>query len=407
MTLTPLTCAICGHTELDWLGDHIFEVHGVTTEQYLSEHPGAPVTSTRLMERMAKEQANTKRRGPLAPETLSVSMANLDFRVHPNVPASACLPMPPSYTLPRHGELGKDVTNALVALHRRRSTYVWGLPGSGKDALYHAWSAMTRTPAIIRPVVPGTDIESWFFSRGFDENGTTWEEGEVLIALRDGYLTPNGERIPYLFLVSDLDRADQSQAEHMRLITDSIQGRINGARGVSFPVLPGTVIVATANTAGGGDIRGRMVSSKPLDASILDRFERKFQFHWMDWKDEEPIVRAKFPLLVEKTPWVFPPMGRVTSALRKAIEGDELHAEFSHRGLCSILGHAEDLLVCNGDKKVPKNLLQRAARAWLDGLPDPDTRLEAVKMMDPHLKGGMIPSGDTGHVGSGKLAHGF
>ena len=399
---TPLKCAICGHTEVDYLGDHIFEVHGVTTEQYANEHPGCSYISDRLLARLNAEQANVKRTPPPAPERLVVELAGIEFTVNCDVPAEACLPMPGEYRLPRYEELGKDVGSCLVSLYRRRSIYVWGMPGTGKDALFHAFSAMTRTPAIIRQVVPGTDIESWFFSRGFNETGTTWEEGEVLKALRDGYMTAGGRRGPYMLLISDLDRADRSQAEYLRLITDSIQGRINGPKGQTYPVLPGTMVVATANTSGGGDSRGRMVSSNPLDASILDRFERKFQFHFLDWKDEEPIVRAKFPTLVEKAPWVFDPMGKVTKSLRDAIAGEELHAEFSHRGLCAILGHAEDLLICNEPRPVPTNLLQRAARAWTDGLPDQDTRETAEKLMDPHLKGGMTKTGAP-PVKAGKL----
>lgn len=399
-----LTCAICNHSERDYLGDHLADAHGMTREQYEQDHPGQPVISDRLATRLAAEQANVKRTPPPPPNQLTVELAGIEFPVHSDVPASACLPMPTEYRMPRFEALGKDVSNTAVSLFRGRSIYIWGEPGTGKDALIHFWSASTRTPAIIRQVVPGTDIESWFFSRGFNEKGTTWEEGDVLTALRDGYLTATGRRVAFILLISDLDRADRSQAEYLRLITDSIQGRINGPRGTTYPVFPGTRIVATANTPGGGDTRGRMVSANPLDASILDRFERKFQFHYMDWKDEEPIVRAKFPLLVERAPWAFDPMGKITKALREAIANEELHAEFSHRGLCSILGHAEDLLVCNGTRAVPANLLQRASRAWVDGLPDQEARDGAEKLMDPFLKGGMVAGGKTPHIKSGEVA---
>lgn len=399
-----LTCRVCGHIENDWLGNHLVEVHQMSLDQYEAQFPGEDVASKRLMARRDQALGNVRREHPPAPDTLVVTFAGLDFPVNVDVPADACLPEPPEYQVPKYGDLGKDIANALVGLLRRRSLYIWGLPGSGKDALFHAWSARTRTPAIIKQVIPGSDIEAWFFSRGFNEAGTEWEEGDVLRALRDGYLTETGQRVPYMLLCSDLDRADRSQAEYLRLITDSIQGRISGPTGAVYRVLPGTYIVATANTAGSGDSRGRCISANPLDASILDRFDRKFEFHWMDWKDEGPIVQAKFPVLVERAPWVFPAMGRATKALREAIRNDDLYAEFSHRGLCSILEHAEDLLICSGQRKVPGALLKRAARAWLDGLPDEDTRKEARNLMDPHIRGGMVDQGDTGHIGSEPLA---
>lgn len=403
---TPITCALCGHAERDWLGNHLIETHGTTVDAYQEAHPGHPVMSKRLRTRYDKTVGNPRRAHPPAPENLTVKFAGLPFTVNPGVPASACLPLPGNYRLPRHGKLGKDIANAIVALFRNRSLYIWGMPGTGKDALFHAFSALTRTPAIIKQVIPGSDIEAWFFSRGFDQNGTHWEEGDVLTALRDGYVCEDGTRIPYMLLVSDLDRADRSQAEYLRLITDSIQGRVSGPTGTVYNLLAGTQVVATANTAGGGDERGRMVSAQPLDASILDRFERKFEFHMMDWRDEEPIVKAKFPTLVDKASWVFAKMGKATKALRAAIDNEELYAEFSHRGLCSILGHAEDLLICSGSgQEVTGKLLKKAARAWWDGLPDKESRLKAQTCMDPHIKGGVLNEGRKSHISGDPLAN--
>jgi len=284
--------------------------------------------------------------------------------------------------------LGDDIQHALTALKFHRSQYIWGMPGAGKDALFHAWSALTRTPAIFRQVKPGTDIEAWFFSRAFNEKGTYWEEGAVLKALRDGYKTLSGRVIPYLILITDFDRADREQGEHLRLITDSILGRVDGPAGSVYTVYPETYIVATANTAGSGDDRGRMISANPIDAALLDRFERKFQFHWMEWDDEEPIVKSKFPLLYERCPSSFSQVGKATASLRDAIHKEKLYAEFSHRAVCAWLGHMEDIVAMTG--KVPKDLVKRGARAFLDGMPDEHTRLEAERLIDPHIKGGVV-----------------
>ncbi len=405
MTSSPLTCAVagCDHSEADWLGDHLAETHGIHADEYLISYPGSVIASPRLKAANEKSQGkNIRRAHPPLPVDLKYTFAGLVFPVHAGVPESACLPLPPEYRLPVRGELGKDIANALVALLMGRSMFIWGMPGTGKDALLHAWSALTRTPAIIKQVIPGSDIESWFFSRGFNEHGTHWEEGDVLRALRDGYVCPDGTRVPYMLLCSDLDRADRSQAEYMRLITDSIKGRISGPTGTVYDLLKGTRIVATANTSGGGDERGRMISANPIDGSILDRFERKFEFHGMDWRDEGPIVKAKFPVLLERAPWVFEKMGKATKALRAAISNDELHGEFSHRGLCAVLGHAEDLLVCSGNTtKVPGNLLRKASRAWWDGLPDSEARDKARACMDPHIKGGAVNEGNTKHIKTG------
>lgn len=383
-------CRLCGHRD-HWLGEHLAEVHGVPVEKYLQDFPGAPLVSE---EAIVQTKSVTVPRGhPPAPESLSTTFAGIRVPVNADVPESACLPLPKHYRVPQYGELALEVKEATIAFVKRRSVYIWGMPGSGKDAAVHAFSSMTRTPGKMFQVQPSADIQAWFFTCEFDQHGTRWEEGELLKALRDGYVAPSGRRVPYIILITDFDRATKEQAEALRLVMDSIEGRVMGPRGVVFQVLPGTQVIVTANTAGAGDARGRCTSANVVDASILDRFERAYEFHWMDWRDEEVIVKAKFPLLVEKCPGVFPQAGTVTGALRAAIKADDLFAEFSHRGLCSWLGAGEDIVGVTDT--VPVDLLKRALRAVTDKMPDAETRDNAIRIADPHLTGGTLPAGSA------------
>lgn len=396
---TTVTCALCG-LSAHYLGDHVKDTHGLTAAEYVSTY-GQPLWSKKLEDAYRAKQGNVRRNAASSLDDLAVEFAGVKIKVNTDVPADACLPMPQAYTIPASGKLGRDVESAAFSLARKRSMYVHGLPGSGKDALFHAYSQMTRTPALIFQIQPGEDVQGWFYSRSFDQHGTRWEEGELLKALRDGYKSPiSGRVVPYMILISDFDRADRSQAEALRLVMDSISGRVKGPAGVTYPVLAGTQIVATANSAGAGDTRGRCISANPIDASILDRFERKVQFHWMDWADESKVVKAKFPLLVEKCPEVFSQVGAATEAIRKGIEANELYAEFSHRALCSWLALAEDMVVGLGGK-VPNGLLKKAARAFLDGMPDDEAVTVCKRLMDPHLKGGAVDEGDTSHIHNG------
>jgi len=410
-----VTCQVpgCGEEVKDLLTQHLLDKHGMTVTEYLVAHPGATVASARTM---ACGRQTPKPQHPPDPNKLLVTMAEIPFHVNPDVPSSACLPLPAHYRVPQYGALGEDVEHALTALAFRRSLYIWGLPGSGKDALLHAWSSMTRTPSILRQIRPGADIEGWFFSRAFNDKGTYWEEGDVLEALRDGYKTETGRVIPYMVLLTDFDRAEKEQAESVRLIADSIQGRIDGPGGKTYPVLNGTIITATANTAGGGDERGRMISANLLDGSLMDRWQRRFQFHWMDWRDEEPIIKSKFPLLNEVYEEGYLEKFRdVTKVLRDAILDDQLMGEFSHRGLCSILGHATDILHLtlargevnqNGQPKLPTDLFKKAVRAWIDGIPDRENRDNARTMMDPVM--GLLPTGNLDHIDfTAPLVEGF
>jgi MoxR-like ATPase len=398
-----IRCALCGHDDY-FLGDHLLEEHDLTVEQYQEAHPDAPVVATTVWDAYLTQAGNRRRRLPPALEGLTVDLAGVPFALNPDVPESACLPLPANYKIPEHGALKRDIRHAAIGLARNRSFYIWGMPGSGKDAFFHAFSNLARRPGKIFQIKPGIDIEAWFFTRAFDKDGTSWEEGDFLKAARDGYVTETGERVPYLLLITDFDRADRAQAEALRLVMDSTMGRISGPTGEVYTVLPGTVIAATANTAGGGDTRGRMISSNPLDASLMDRFNIKLEFHWMDWKDEGEICQAKYPLLVEKCSYVFGQIGAATVKLREAIHAEELHWEFSHRAVCNWLTHAEDIIYGLGGK-VPPNLLKRAARVVLDGAPDEETREGAKKIMDPHITGGALDKGD--YKEDGKLVPDF
>jgi hypothetical protein len=388
-------CEICG-THHHWIGDHLAEVHDLTVEAYLALYPGAATCSAELV--ASYETASKKRRKVAEASGLAVNFAGVSFPVDSRVPASACLPMPSHYAIPKEGKLAKDIQDVIIAIKRHRSVWVWGAPGTGKDAVFSALCAMTRRPSLLFTIVQGADVTAWKFSRSFNAQGTSWEEGALLKALRDGYVTESGERIPYLIVLSDFDRATRQQAEELRQILDSIQGRISGPTGEIWPVLPGTVIVATANSSGAGDTTGRCISANPIDASILDRFERKIRFHAMDPRDEEPVIRAKFPVLAGKMPDAISCMMRATVAVREGVEKEEVYCEWSHRTLCAWAGAAEDIMETISGKHHLASLLKRAARVVLDGMPDADARENVKRIMDPHIKGGMVNEGDTAHI---------
>lgn len=399
-TALKIKCEIDG-TEHHALPNYLAEKHGMTVQEYRTQFPRAPLFSDAVEADYAAKAKKTKRAHPPTPETLKVNLGGIEFPVNCNVPEDACLPLPPHYRLPSHGALAKDVGRVLRYYAAGRSTWIWGPPGTGKDALPHALCAMTRTPSEIFQISQEVDIMAWFFEKDFDAQGTRWSEGALLKMLRDGYTCSNGDVVPYTIVLSDFDRAGRSQAEAIRLVTDSIQGRIKGPNGQTYFVRPGTRIIITANTMGAGDASGRCISANVIDSSIINRIQRKVRFHAMDWRDEEPIIRAKYPYFAEKAGHLFKNVGAATAALRKAIEDGDLYGEFSHRDLETWIGDCEDILRISN--KVPKNLLKQGFLSYADGLPDDDNQLAAMTLVDPHLKGGALDRGNTSHIEDGEL----
>lgn len=376
-------CRECGHRN-HWLGTHIVELHGMSVDDYLYRHPGAPLVSKSALADLNKGNGNrVVRAHPPSPDMLTTVFAKTTIRVHADVPPDACLPLPEAFRVPVYGDLAEDVCDVMIPLVMGRSIYVWGPQGTGKDALFHAYSAYARRPALIFQIEPSTDIRAWFFSHEFDKEGTDWPEGELMRAIRNGYTTPTGRVIPYMILLTDFDRATKEQAEALRLVLDSIEGRVKGPKGVTYQVLKGTQFVMTANTAGAGDESGRYVSANVMDSSILDRIERAYMFHPMHWLDEEVIVRAKFPILVERCPDVFKRVGDAVDKLRAAIRSHDLYTEFSHRAVCAWLGAAADIVTIRNS--VPGDLLRRAFRVVQDKMPDAETRMKAGRIVSAHI----------------------
>ena len=387
-----IECKICGHKALH-LGEHLQEAHNLTEVQYGKQFPNTQIVSSLVLEVEAALQPNINRRKAKGLDDLEVALAGLKLPVWSDVDADACLPLPENYRLPRFGKLAQSIAHLVEYIAMHRSCWISGPPGTGKDAVVHAVSSLLRRPALMLNIDPSLDIDSWMFEKDFgpDENGkpiTFYRFGKLWSALTEGYTTASGEVKPYIILLSDFDRATKAQVEKLRLILDTIQGRVMGPDGKAVPVIKGTTVIATANSQGGGDETGRCISARPVDSSIMNRFERKVIFSPMSWKDEGEIIRSKYPELFVHDSTALDAIGHSTKALRKAIADGEVYMEFSHRDVCNWCSAAMDRLSLRPNKTA--NLLHVASEAWIMGLGDQETRIEAKRIISPYLSGGFM-----------------
>jgi hypothetical protein len=340
-------CLHCGH-EAHWLGDHLAEVHGQTVGEYLDMFPGATTASEAAVAAFEKVSGGSRRVAP-KPEDLRVSVLSYDRAPDIGVSEDMCLRMPRHWRWPKANSNARSAMEdafldlLVVDPENPPNVWVWGLPGTSKDSSIKALCASLRIPSLFVQIVPGRDLSPLFYQLELRDGETTYQYGELWKAATQGVEGTDGVRRPVLILLSDFDRADPAQVEWFRALLEE-DGRINGPDGRVHELFPGTRFVATANTNGSGDERGRMVSAGALDSSILDRFETAVEYTYMPWSDESAILRAKFPLVAEKIPDVLDSVGKATKALRRAIERGNLYAEFSHRAVCAVIGRAERIL---------------------------------------------------------------
>jgi len=372
-----LKCMYCGF-ESHYLGLHLEREHNVTVRRYLKEFPKAGTISPQLATLYEKKATEVHRKGEHVQKIEGIYLT-----VDLSIPSKVCFPLPLQYHWATQGDAEQDTKQIVVALKKKRSTYIWGMPGCGKDAIVKAYSAITHTPARSFHVVKNLDVSSWFWSKSFNREGTYWEEGSLYEILTNGYEREDGSRVGYLVLITDFDRMNQSQTELFRLILDPDRPAVMGPKGIITDVYPGTTIVATGNTAGAGDFRGRSISSSPIDASIMDRFERAFEMHYLSWEDERIVLKEKFPRVYKAFPEFFETLGKLTVKIRTMVQEEKYYAEFSHRTLCNWITSIQDSLEERGAEDT---LPIEQARCWLDKLPDVHSRLEVARLLDAHFQ---------------------
>ncbi len=309
---------------------------------------------------------------------------------------SACLPPPEDYVLPDTGASKVSVQHILTSIRKRRTTWVYGPTGSGKDAIIHFVSALCRIPGLFVEFRPDSDSSAKIACRSFHNGSTVWEEGEVLRAICDGYVIRDADgsvvdRVPYLILLSDLDRASPDQMEIFRPIIDSISGRVPMPNGKIRTVLRGTQFIATANTVGSGERTVDYVTAQPQDISMLNRFECFHRLDYPEWNITAEALRRHFPDLLGKCPELVDRLGEFVKALRKE-NGRVLKTPFSHRDAVACFNHISDLIevagwtAVTGDKKI----IFAGMRSWFHRLP-PDAVSIALGIANTHMKDVDVP----------------
>lgn len=405
-------CAICGHTSHS-LVNHIQEAHDMSLEAYAEAHPNAPIVSQEALDKI-----NTRRKrrsAPVSPADLRAMFHDFDMSINLDVEVGVCGAngvRPSHYKLPSYGAAKQIIFDICLDIESGATQLIYGAAGTGKDAFWLNYSWVTRTPCMSIQINPDVDISKVLFSHEIDaQNGTYYKMGALAKALTEGYVSPTtGRRVPYLIVLTDIDRCDPAQGEHLRLMLDSVAKRIQHPDGYTLPVLEGTRIVATANSIGNGS--ARYSSAQVMDASILSRFDSKWEFTTLDWRDESNIIKAKFPLLARLCGGMkydggedfFSNIGNVVGSIRKAIKDNSIEMEFGHREVCGWMKHMQSRVVFyhKRGRKIPTTLVKDSFRQVRNAVDD-GMHAQLDMLVDTFICGGVIDQGNTSHIGNGEL----
>lgn len=289
---------------------------------------------------------------------------------------------PKGYRYPTKGKAGKAAERVARAFKYGRSIYLYGPAGTGKSDMFRALCHDLNIEFSLYPMREDLDTALYMgqmqvvIDPATGNNKTEYIPGRLLQDIQ-GRVGQDGKRRPVCIAFDDIDRGAAECHELLRHILDGAQEVFIPELGESIPVFPGTMIVATANSRGGGDDFGTYASVQTMDSSILDRFGRFIEYDYLDVDEEMEILREKYPYLQSNCQRSFESMAKVTETIRRMISSKELYIGFSHRLLTEWCESLTEIVQENTNHYSP-SLLGEAAEDWLERF-DEDVRKTLIE----------------------------
>lgn len=351
------------------LGEHLKDVHDMDIHDYLEKYgPKTPFASNSVWKDFSKNAPEIRKGTKRFDNIIKVGGISLERQEGDLIKP---FERPDNYHYPKKGDAAKAVERVARAVKYQRHLFIYGPAGAGKSASIRALSHDMNLEASHYPMREGLDPELFIGKEAvvIDEatgmNKTEFQKGRLLRDL-EGRKGADGIVRGVIILMDDFDRAPAEYHEVFRhILEDNASNVFVPELGINIDVHPDTRVIATANSAGRGDMTGYYSSVQELDESILDRFQRVVQFHFLEPEEEKKILLKKFPTLAEADPTYFDDVIKVSGAIRSMIENQDIFASFSHRRLVQWLQSAEELLRENKGKPYP-GLLREAANDWLE-----------------------------------------
>ena len=354
MQHTSIYCGICGKSDTVSLLQHIRDEHSLTPVAYEQRCPNAPLFAPEFGEYLQTNRIHIvdgtvkTRRELFGIETI----CNAIVREHvPRLDEKFAF----------DPELGKAVLSSLVENDR---ILLVGPTGSGKSSLIAQFAARLNWP-MRRINLHGETSVSDFLGTHKARNGEVFYQYGILpTAMREGHI-----------LV--LEELDAATSEILFVLQGVLEegGTLTIADNAGEHIVPHPDfrLVATANTLGLGDDSGLYTGTSVLNASHLDRWSTVFQVGYLGNKDEVAVITDKVPGLSAALVTGFV---NLATAVRKAVEEEELYLTFSTRRLLALarktkslgLDRALEVTVLNKLPKTDRAVVAELAQRHLPGL---------------------------------------
>ena len=370
---TKVKCKLCEKkgesTYHHYLGTHLKKFHKIDIEEYLAVFgKNTPTGSNELWEEYLKrcpEERKGSKRFAGQINILGISLRASDGDV------SDKFNRPNQYRYPEVGTARDAAKRVVRAFKYKRNLFIYGPAGTGKSAIIRALCHDLNIESSHYPMREGLDPELYLgkeavvVDEATGQNITKFIEGKLLKDLK-GRVGVDGVTRGVCILIDDIDRAPAEYHEILRhVLEDNAQNVFIPELGVTVNVHPDTRIIATANSAGRGDMTGYYSSVQEMDESVLDRFERVVEYHFMEKEEEKGILKNKFPELDKCDPNIFNKVMSVADQIRELISNREIFASFSHRRIVQWLQSVEELYYENGCETY-KGILNEAAQDWIE-----------------------------------------
>lgn len=276
---------------------------------------------------------------------------------------------PFGYLYPTKGPAGRATERVARALKYGRNIYYYGPPGTGKSDLFRTLAHDLNMEFSLYPMQEALDPALYLGQMAVvvDEktgvNKTEFVPGRLLQDIQ-GRVGKDGKRRPVLIVIDDIDRAPPEHNELYRHLLDGAKEVFVPEIGASVPVFPGTQFCATANSRGRGE-QGLLASVQTIDDSLLDRFDRFVESHFLDPSEEQSILEKKYPLLKTQAATSFSIIMGTTTTIREMIKNQEVYMNFSHRVLMNWCESLEEILQENNNRYT-SDMVGYAAVDWLE-----------------------------------------